>query len=151
MQTVIRFPFLLAWTSCWTNNRYPEDLWRHDAHVKSLWLDVHVLTAKRHLYYFPFVQGIPRGRHRGTEDQQRVPVWFPVLLVWISCWTNSRVGTNLRRHDVHITPWCPYNTDSVAKQGQNFDKFMHRLINSTVEKRRRSHQWCVDINMQEKT
>ena len=88
--------------------------------------------------------------HRGTKDQQCVPFWFPVLLVWISCWTNSRVGTDLRRHDVHITPWCSYNTDSVAKQGQNFDKFMHRRINSRGWEMA-AFAWCVDVNMQEKT
>ena len=36
--------------------------------------------------------------HRGSV------MWiFHVLLAWISCWTNSRVAGNFKRHDTHVT------------------------------------------------
>ena len=79
------------------NPRQPSQLWRKQ-------ISVPVMVWKRFAHDWPFVRGI----HRSPADSHRNCQWcraliFPLLLVWIKSWTNSRqyMG-NLRHHDALV-------------------------------------------------
>ena len=65
--------------------------WRHDMETPYTWL---ALCEKNS----PVIVG---SFHKGQECKALI---FPFLLVWINCWTNSRVARELRHHDAHAMP-----------------------------------------------
>ena len=79
--------------------------------VISIYLSGHLSTAsikvrswKHFLYDWPFVRGIHQSPVVSfTKDQGYPPLKLPLMLAWMSSWTNSQMAGDLRHSHVHVT------------------------------------------------
>ena len=118
----LTFSMICAWINGWVNNREAGDLRRHrtqydatvmdkyylcpslkpmmtqctDAymlHWAARWYDV--MTQKYFPHDWPIIGGLPSQKTSNAE------LWCVFAVRWTSCWTNSRVVGDLRRHGAH--------------------------------------------------
>ena len=98
MTLLKKMPVRLSSTLASPKLVWGDEWWCHDM----------IMTWQWFPHYWPYVRGI-HGSLLDSADKGPVTVTliFPLLLAWISCWTNRRVVSAFRWHDAHvISPWC---------------------------------------------